>query len=101
MRLLVKNLPNPTLNDADPAAVIHVYGGFDAILLSGRVGISTIWFNRLEQKWVVVKVNGSLPQDGCEQLGFLTDPDPALPGVPANLYWGSGSCMWLSLLHLT
>jgi len=68
-------------HDANPDAVIHVSGGFDAVLLSGRDGINTIWFNGLEQQWVVAKVNDGLSQDGCEQPGFLTDPDPALTGV--------------------
>ena len=88
-------------HDANLDAVIHVSGGFDAVLLSGRDGINTIWFNELEQQWVVAKVNDGLPQDGCERLGFLTDPDLALTGVPANPYWGSGSCTCISLQRLT
>ena len=61
-------------HDDNPDAVIHVSGGFDAILLSGRDGINTIWFNGLEKKWVVAKVNDGLPQGGCERLEFFIDP---------------------------
>ena len=54
---------------ADPGPVIHVSGGCDAVLLSGRDGVNTIWYNKLEKKWVIAKVNDGLPQEGGEQLG--------------------------------
>jgi len=67
-------------NNAKSNSVIHVSGGYDAVLLSGRDGINTIWFDSLDHKWVVSKINDGLPEEGGEQLDFLTDPDPALTG---------------------
>ena len=102
MRLLVRlyiQLVLKVFRGADTDSVIHVSGGCDAVLLSGRDGVSTIWFNELEEKWIVAKVNDGLPQEGGEQHGFLTSPHPTLTEVPDNPYWGSGSCAYLSLLR--
>jgi hypothetical protein len=69
MRLLVRFHPQPILKlsrGANPDSGLHHPGGLDAVLLSGRDGINTIWFEEQHKKWVVAKVNDGLPQEGGE-----------------------------------